>query len=111
MSLRRWAASARPDVALSHNSYGQIVAAQAVGIAVVTAMDYEHQPLNHLAFRLARTVLLPDILPATAVRRQGAAPRKVVRYPGLKEELYVGDSSRIPRSSPRSGCLLGRGFL
>ncbi len=103
MSLRRWAASARPDVALSHNSYGQIVAARAAGIAVVTAMDYEHQPLNHLAFRLARTVLLPDILPATAVRRQGAAPRKVVRYPGLKEELYVGDFEPDPEILAKIG--------
>lgn len=90
-ALRRWARARRPDVALSHNSYGQIVAARSLGLPVVTAMDFEHQPANHLAFRLAGSVLLPEPLPLDAVRRQGARARKVVRYPGLKEELYLGD--------------------
>ena len=94
--LRRWAAALRPDVALSHNSYAQIVAARSLGIPIVTAMDYEHQPANHLAFRLAHRVLLPDLLPLESVRRQGARPAKVVRYHGLKEELYLGDFEPDP---------------
>jgi len=89
--LRRWAARRRPDVALSHNSYAQIVAARSLRIPAVTAMDFEHQPANHVAFRLATTVLVPEVLPVDVIRRQGAAPAKVVRYPGLKEELYIGD--------------------
>jgi predicted glycosyltransferase len=89
--LRRWAKANRPDVALSHNSYAQIVAARLAGIPIVTAMDYERQPANHLAFRLATIVLLPEALPDRVVRRQGARGPKVRRYPGLKEALYVGD--------------------
>ena len=89
--LRDWARPARPDVALSHNSYGQILAARQLRIPVVTAMDFEHQPANHLAFRLARTVLLPTALEQSQVRRQGATARKVRFYPGLKEELYLAD--------------------
>jgi predicted glycosyltransferase len=54
-------------------------------------MDFEHQPANHLAFRLADRVLLPGPLPTSHVRRQGAGPGKVTHYPGLKEELYLGD--------------------
>jgi predicted glycosyltransferase len=91
-ALRGWARREQPDVALSHNSYAQIVAARSLGIATVTAMDFEHQPANHLAFRLADTVLLPDCFPTDAARRQGAPGRKVVRYPGLKESLYLGAS-------------------
>ena len=83
--LRGWACRERPDVALSHNSYAQIVAASTLGIHTVTAMDYEHQPANHLAFRLAHTVLLPEALSHPSVRRQGATPRKLRFYPGLKE--------------------------
>src|SRR5687767_816877 len=45
-ALRTWARGARPDVALSHNSYAQLVAARTLGIPGVTAMDYEHQPAN-----------------------------------------------------------------
>lgn len=90
-ALRRWARLNRPDVALSHNSYGQIVAARTLRIPVVTAMDFEHQPANHLAFRLARTVLLPSALERSRVRRQGATDAKVRFYAGLKEELYLAD--------------------
>jgi uncharacterized protein len=89
--VRRWGARKRPDVALSHNSYAQIVAARVLGIPAVTAMDFEHQPANHLAFRLAKVVLVPEVLPSRVLRTQGASPRKLVRYPGLKEELYIGD--------------------
>jgi predicted glycosyltransferase len=89
--LRSWAAGSRPDVALSHNSYAQIAAARALRIPAVTAMDFEHQPANHLAFRLADRVLVPEILPLRSLQLQGGTPRKVVRYPGLKEELYIGD--------------------
>ena len=53
-ALYRFARHSRPAVALSHGSYAQLVAASAAGIATVTMMDYEHQPANHLAFRLAR---------------------------------------------------------
>jgi uncharacterized protein len=90
-ALRRWARTTRPDLALSHNSYAQIVAARSLSIRAVTAMDYEHQPANHVAFRLADRILLPAVVPAHIVRRQGAARRKVLRYDGLKEEIYLGD--------------------
>jgi predicted glycosyltransferase len=102
-ALARWARRTRPTVALSHNSYAQIVAARAVRVPVVTAMDYEHQPANHVAFRLARRILLPAVLPATTVERQGAAPAKVQRYDGLKEELYLGDFAPDPAILGRLG--------
>jgi len=89
--LTAWAREARPDVALSHNSYAQILAARRLGIRAVTAMDYEHQPANHLGFRLAGTVLLPEALRQAGVERQGAVPRKTRFYDGLKEEIYLGD--------------------
>ena len=90
-ALRRWARGFRPDVALSHNSYAQILAARSLGVATVTAMDYEHQPANHVAFRSAGRILLPEAVPLEAVRRQGASARKVTRYRGLKEEVYLAD--------------------
>jgi predicted glycosyltransferase len=94
--LRRWARARRPDVALSHNSYAQIVAARSLRLRTVTAMDFEHQPANHLAFRLAGTVLLPEPLRDTQVARQGATEGKTTWYPGLKEELYLGDFEPDP---------------
>lgn len=95
-NMMRWARSRAVDVALSHNSYAQVVAARMLRLPVVTAMDYEHQPANHLAFRLSERILLPSALPVELVRRQGATAPKVVVYPGLKEELYLGDFEPDP---------------
>lgn len=89
--LSRWARSFRATVALSHNSYGQIVAARHLGLRVVTAMDYEGQPANHLAFRLAHLILMPAALRESGVRRQGATGARVRFYDGFKEEIYLGD--------------------
>ena len=89
--LGRWARGRRLDIALSHNSYAQIVAARLLGIPVVTASDFEHQPANHLAFRLATCILIPEALRGADMGRQGASRRKSVFYPGLKEEVYLGN--------------------
>ena len=94
--LFRIARSARPDVALSHGSYAQLLAARAARIPTVTMMDYEFQPANHVSFRLADRVLVPAVFPADALRRCGARTAKVVRYEGFKEELYLGRFQRDP---------------
>ena len=90
VALFRIARSVRPDVALSHGSYAQLLAAQAARIPAVTMMDYEFQPANHVSFRLADRVLVPTVFPDDALRRCGARTGKVVRYEGFKEELYLG---------------------
>ena len=90
-ALRRFATRAKPDVALSHGSYAQIVAARLARIPAVTMMDYEHQPANHVSFRLARRVIVPTVFPDEALRRFGAGAGKVVRYEGFKEELYLSE--------------------
>lgn len=79
------------DLALSHNSYAQLLAARALRLPTVTAMDFEHQPANHVAFRAAGMILVPEAVPLEPLRRQGATEEKLVRYAGLKEELYLGD--------------------
>jgi predicted glycosyltransferase len=91
--LYRFARAVAPDVALSHGSYSQLIAARAARIGAVTMMDYEHQPANHLSFRLAQRVVVPEVFPEDALERFGAARASVVRYPGFKEELYLGRAS------------------
>src|SRR6266545_2161071 len=78
-ALRKWARDRGFDLAISHNSYAHIAAAAALGIKSVTLMDYEHQPANHLAFRLASRVIVPRAFPAEELRKYGASPRKVRR--------------------------------
>jgi predicted glycosyltransferase len=87
--LRRFARRQRPDVAFSHGSYAQLIAARASGVPGVTMMDYEHQPANHVSFRVAQRVIVPSFFPNEALRRFGARSKKVVKYEGFKEELYL----------------------
>jgi len=95
-ALRKWARSRGFDLAVSHNSYAQIAAAAALGIKSVTLMDYEHQPANHLAFRLASRVIVPRAFPAAELRKYGASLRKVKRYEGTKEDVYLAGFKADP---------------
>jgi predicted glycosyltransferase len=99
--LARLARSRRPAVALSFNSYAQAVAARLSGVPFVTVTDYEYQPANHLAFRLADKVMVPDGFSTAMLRRQGATPAsgdgdRVVVFPGLKEHVSMLDFSPDP---------------
>ena len=87
--LRRLARRFDPDVALSHGSYAQILAARTLRIPAVTMMDYEYQPANHVSFRLARWVIVPDVFPEAQLRHYGVRARNVLRYRGFKEDLYL----------------------
>ena len=90
-ALRKWARDRGLDLAVSHNSYAQIAAASALAIKSVTLMDYEYQPANHLAFRLASRVIVPRAFPAAELKKYGASIRKVRRYDGIKEDVYLAD--------------------
>jgi uncharacterized protein len=109
--LRRWAQDFRPDVALSHNSYAQIVAARLLGLRVVTAMDYEGQPANHLAFRLADVIVMPEALRRSPARKQGATDSRTRFYDGFKEEIYLGDFELDPTVPASLGIELDRRAL
>src|SRR6476619_544574 len=90
-SLAGWARKREFDLAISHNSYSQILAASALRLKCVTLMDYEYQPANHLAFRFTSRIIVPTCFPDRRLRRYGASPRKVRRYHGTKEDVYLSN--------------------
>lgn len=106
LALAAWARRRHFDLALSHNSYSQILAARALRLKTVTLMDYEHQPANHLAFRFASRIIVPTSFPATRLRRYGARVGKVRRYHGTKEDVYLADFQLDPTFGARL-CELG----
>ncbi|MCA1613505.1 MAG: DUF354 domain-containing protein [Acidobacteria bacterium] len=109
LELRRWARGRGFDLAVSHNSYSQIVAARLANVRCVTLMDYEHQPANHLAFRLASRVVVPAAFPEAALRRFGARASGVRRYEGFKEDVYLADYRPDARALERVRGELGAG--
>jgi len=105
-ALAGWGRKRKFDLAVSHNSYSQILAARILGLKTITMMDYEHQPANHLAFRFASRVIVPASFPAERLRRYGARVGKVRRYHGTKEDVYLADFEADSSFSARL-CELG----
>ena len=88
---------------MSHNSYSQAVAGRSLCPPVMTAMDYEYQPANHLAFRCADLVAVPEALPLDRLLAQGAKPERTWRYPGLKEHIPLAGFTPDPGYLGRAG--------
>lgn len=105
-SLASWARKRTFDLAISHNSYSQILAARALRIRSVTLMDYEHQPANHLAFRMASRIIVPASFPAERLGTYGASAAKARRYHGTKEDVYLADFRPNPEFAKQL-CELG----
>jgi predicted glycosyltransferase len=80
----------RPDLALAHGSVDLALVSWTFRIPSVQMQDYEFAGWQRqIAFRAARRVLAPDSIPVERLRRVGARERKLVRFPGLKEEYYL----------------------
>jgi len=94
--LRRAAKSFRPDLAVSHGSRTQIVAAKWMGVPSVVMLDYEYTEAFFFK-RLTRSILMPAAIPSERLKQCGFPLPKVVRYSGFKEEFY------LPQFKPDSG--------
>ena len=90
-ALRRFARGRRFDVALSHASHELPLTARSLRIPSAYAFDYEFARLQHtLGCGAATRVVVPDAIPADRLHRLRAREAKIRRYPGLKEEYYLG---------------------
>ncbi len=96
-ALRRWARGRGFDLALAHGSHELTITARRLGIPSATTFDYEWAWLQHqLGCRAATRVVVPDSIPIDRLAHYGAAPPKLVQYPGLKEEYYLADFEPDP---------------
>jgi predicted glycosyltransferase len=85
------------DYGLAHGSTDLPPVGRVLGIPNTTMFDYEWARLQHeVNCRLATRVLVPDAIPADRLAQYGARPPKLVQYPGLKEEYYLGDFEPDP---------------
>jgi predicted glycosyltransferase len=96
LQLARWARRKRFDIALGHGSNDVTVAAALLRIPSSTTFDYEWAAVQHAVnCRLARAVVVPDVIPAERLYRYGARG-KIRAYEGLKEEYYLSDFEPDP---------------
>ncbi len=94
----------RPDLALAHGSVDLALVSSLFRIPSAQMQDYEFAGWQRqIAFRAARKVLVPDSIPLDRLRKIGARERKLVRYPGLKEEYYLADFQPDPAALDELG--------
>jgi hypothetical protein len=87
-ALARIVGGKRVALAMGHGSRAQVVAAAGLGIPSVTFLDYEYVALRLFGV-LCRQVFFPDAVSPDVLRRRGVPQRRLVSYPGLKEQIYL----------------------
>jgi predicted glycosyltransferase len=86
--LQLWPIARRekPDIALSHGSRTQIALASLLRVRSVSIIDYEHA--HFLPLLGPDFVMVPEIIPEHTLP---LPPERVLKYPGIKEDVYIGD--------------------
>jgi predicted glycosyltransferase len=77
------------DVAISHSSFYSPVVSRLLGIRCIYLNDNEHAQGNKISFLLADKIMVPEFLEIKKVKKQWAGEKKIVRYPGVKEGIYL----------------------
>src|SRR6202140_1138899 len=72
------------DLAVSHGSRAQMMCAFALGIPSLLILDYEY--IAMMGFIRPDWIFVPQIIPDS---KELNPKRQVLRYPGLKEDVYV----------------------
>jgi len=85
----------RPDVAISHGSRALAMAAWILRVPCMTIYDYEFVSSKFFS-KVSKRIMVPDAIPIDRLKRQGVDTKKVLRYPGFKEEVYIYDLPRSP---------------
>jgi uncharacterized protein len=78
----------RAVIAVNHGSRAHVLAAWLLRIPVITLYDYEFVS-SGLFSMMATKILLPEAIPTSTLEHQRVNMKKVIRYPGYKENLYL----------------------
>lgn len=77
----------KPDLAVSHGSRSLFLLSTLMRIPTVTVMDYEHA--KWAGFDRLSWVLAPEVIPEEAFLSAGVDKSHILRYPGIKEDVYT----------------------
>jgi uncharacterized protein len=88
----------KPDLAVSHGSRSQVIAAVLLGVPSLSILDYEFA--NHLRICKPSWVMTPEIISSVG-SHFGA--NGTFQYPGIKEDVYVPQFKPDPSIKSRLG--------
>jgi uncharacterized protein len=95
-SLARVVGGKRVALAMGHGSRAQVLAAWGLGIPSVTFLDYEYVALRLFGV-CCRRIFFPDAVSPDVLRHRGVPQRRLVSYPGFKEQIYLDPQVDRPR--------------
>jgi uncharacterized protein len=87
LQMAPYALRERPDIALSHGSRSLFVLCSLLRIPTITITDYEHARWSG-AGRNSWT-MAPEMVPEDALLSKGYTKDRILRYPGIKEDVYA----------------------
>jgi predicted glycosyltransferase len=97
MVLAAIARKEKIDVSVTHGSRGCNFASSLLGIQNVTIGDYEH---TSKIFVTQMWLILPEVIPTNGISDKGI---KVLKYPGIKEDVYLPSFHPDPQLRARHG--------
>jgi predicted glycosyltransferase len=101
LQLAPRAAFYRPDLCLSHGSRAQFVLASLLRIPNLIIFDYEFSSWAG-PFR-PKWIMGPEVIPTAAVCGDGIPEDRLLRYPGIKEDIYAPSFRPEPGFRQRLG--------
>lgn len=77
------------DVAASHSSFYSPLVSKLLGIRCIYLNDNEYAEGNKISFMFADKIMVPEFLDIEKVKKQWAKEEKIIKYPGVKEGIYL----------------------
>ncbi|RPI15747.1 MAG: DUF354 domain-containing protein [Ignavibacteriae bacterium] len=90
LKLRKYIKPLPVNLAVSHGSRAQLVACKLLGIKSILMLDYEYTETK-IFNTLSTILLMPECIPGERLKSAGFDIKKIIRYRGIKEELYLKD--------------------
>ncbi len=88
----------KPDLAISHGSRSQIMVCAGLRIPSLLILDYECA--KRLGLIEPTWYMCPEVIPSSVFR---CDPKRVLKYPGIKEDVYVPRFVPDPHIRPELG--------
>lgn len=93
--LRKVVKKFKPDIAVCQSSFYLPLTAYLLGVPSIYTNDNEHAMGNIPSFLFATKILISEYMPLDKVKKQGAVLRKIVKYPGVKEGIYLWEEGKL----------------
>ncbi len=86
--LAKWARKKQIDLAVGFGSHTLPVACRLLKIPNATVFDYEH--ISLYTYRFCDWIFVPEEVSSQYLIERGLPKKKLIKYTGLKEEVYTG---------------------